>query len=94
MVRSELVRKIAEAHPHLSPLDVEAVVKAILNAIIDRLADGHRVELRGFGSFVSKVRDARISQNPRNGTPVPVAAKQVPLFKASKRLLERLNSKG
>ncbi|CAM3498462.1 HU family DNA-binding protein [Paracoccus nototheniae] len=93
MLRSELVRKVAEAHPHLSPLDAEAVVEAILNAITDRLADGHRVELRGFGSFASKDRKARMGRNPRNGAPVPVAAKQVPLFRASKRLLERLNNK-
>lgn len=94
MVRSELVRKIAEANPHLSPLDAEAAVEAILNAITDKLAHGHRVELRGFGIFASKDREARMGRNPRNGASVPVAAKQVPLFKASKRLLERLNNKG
>lgn len=65
MVRSELVRKVAEANLHLSPLDAEAVVEAILNAITDRLADGHRVELRGFGSFASKVRDGRMGRNPK-----------------------------
>jgi integration host factor subunit beta len=93
MIRSELVRKLAQAHPHLSPQVVEAVVGTILTEITDSLARGTRVEFRGFGSFVSKVRKARLGRNPRNGNPVQVEAKQVLLFKASAQLLGRLNSK-
>ncbi|QDA36932.1 integration host factor subunit beta (plasmid) [Paracoccus liaowanqingii] len=90
MVRSELVRKLAHAHPHLSQQVVEAAVEAILNEITDSLAQGKRVEFRGFGAFSSKVRDPRLGRNPRNGDPVQVEAKQVPAFRASKQLLSRL----
>lgn len=93
MIRSELVRKLAEAHPHLSPRAVEAAVEAILNQIADSLAQGHRVELRGFGSFAPKIRDSRIGKNPRSGEAVEVDAKQVLAFRASKMLLARLNAK-
>ncbi|CAM3289925.1 HU family DNA-binding protein [Paracoccus nototheniae] len=94
MVRSELVRKVTAANPHLSPLAVEAAIDAILSEIMDVLARGSRVELRGFGSFASKDRDARMGRNPRNGASVPVVAKRIARFKASKRLQERLNGKG
>lgn len=94
MVRSELVRKVAEANPHLSPQAVEAAVEAILNGITGGLARGSRVELRGFGSFASKDREARMGRNPRTGDPVPVAAKQIPRFRIAKRLRERLNGQG
>ncbi|TGN37744.1 integration host factor subunit beta [Paracoccus liaowanqingii] len=92
MIRSELVRKLAKVHPHLSPLVVvEAAVESILNQITDSLAQGKRVEFRGFGSFASKIRKHRMSRDPRNGDPVKVEAKQVPTFRASKLLLARLN---
>lgn len=94
MVRSELVRKVAEANPHLSPQAVDAAIGAILNEITDSLACGSRVELRWFGSFAIKGLEARMGMDPRTRAPVPVAAKQVPRFRASKRLLERLNGKG
>ncbi|TJZ89275.1 integration host factor subunit beta [Paracoccus gahaiensis] len=93
MIRSELARKLAKTHPHLSPLVVEAAVESILNQITDSLAQGKRVEFRGFGSFASKVRKHRMSRDPRNGDPVKVEAKQVPTFRASKLLLARLNGK-
>ena len=92
MIRSELVRKLAQAHPHLSPQVVEVVVRTILNEITDSLTRGTRVEFRGFGSFTSKVRKGRLGRNPRNGDPVQVEAKQIPVFKASIQLLGRLNS--
>lgn len=93
MVRSELVRKIADANPMLSPQAADAALDAILNEITEALAQGGRVEIRGFGSFASKDRKARMGRNPRNGAPVQVAAKQVPRFRAAKRILEQLNSK-
>lgn len=93
MIRSELVRKLAEAHPHLTPLVVEAAVESILNQITDSLAQGKRVEFREFGSFATKIRDPRMGRNPRNGEAVEVDAKQVPAFRASKKLLARLNGK-
>lgn len=91
MIRSELVRKLAEANPHLSPLVVETALESILNQITVNLAQGKRVEFRGFGSFASKIRKQRMGRDPRNGDPVKVDAKQVTTFRTSKLLLARLN---
>ena len=91
MIRSELVRKLAEANPHLSPLVVEAALESILNQITVNLAQGKRIEFRGFGSFASKIRKQRMGRDPRNGDPVKVDAKRVPTFRTSKLLLARLN---
>lgn len=93
MVRSELARKVAETNPSIPSQVVEAAVDAMLGEITANLARGGRVEFRGFGSFASRIREARIGRNPKNGETVPVCQKQVPVFRASKRLLERLNSK-
>ena len=67
MIKSELVLKIAEQNPHLYQRDVEKIVNAILDTIGDALARGDRVELRGFGAFSVKKRDARTGRNPRTG---------------------------
>lgn len=91
MIRSELVQKIAEANPHLGQREAERVVATILDAIADRLAEGGRVELRGFGAFATRERDARTGRNPRTGEPVSVEAKRVPHFKPGKELREKLN---
>ncbi|MGB3722048.1 MAG: integration host factor subunit beta [Pacificimonas sp.] len=91
MIRSELVTAVAEAHPHLSAREAERVVATIFESIIGALADGRRVELRGFGAFSTRARDARTGRNPRTGEAVKVEAKSVPHFKAGKDLRERLN---
>ena len=91
MIRSELVEKIAEANPHLYQRDVERIVSTVFNEIIEALADGDRVELRGFGAFSVKKRDARIGRNPRTGESVQVEEKHVPFFKTGKLLRDRLN---
>lgn len=91
MIRSELVGKLAQSHLHLSRPVVEAAVDTILNEITDRLAQGHRAEFRGFGSFSSKIWDARMGRNPRTGETVQVSRKQILRFRAAKHLLERLN---
>lgn len=91
MIKSELVRKIAEGHPHLYQRDVEKIVNAILDAITGALAHGDRVELRGFGAFSIKRRDPRLGRNPRTGANVDVREKVVPFFKTGKELRERLN---
>lgn len=93
MIRSELVASIAETHPHLSHKDAEKVVATVFDAIVDALADGRRVELRGFGAFSTREREARTGRNPRTGEQVPVEAKRVPHFKAGKELRERLNDR-
>ena len=91
MISSELVEKIAEANPHLYQRDVERIVSTVFNEIIEALADGDRVELRGFGAFSVKKRDARIGRNPRTGESVQVEEKHVPFFKTGKLLRDRLN---
>ncbi|MBE9476755.1 MAG: integration host factor subunit beta [Proteobacteria bacterium] len=91
MIRSELVEKIAEENPHLYHRDVERIVATIFNEIIDAMANGNRVELRGFGAFSVKKRDARVGRNPRTGDSVSVEEKHVPFFKTGKLLRDRLN---
>ena len=91
MIKSELVQIIAEQNPHLYQRDVENIVNAILEEIIEALANGDRVELRGFGAFSVKNRSARIGRNPRTGESVQVEEKWVPFFKTGKDLRERLN---
>jgi integration host factor subunit beta len=94
MTKSELVQRLAEANPHLYQRDVEAIVTAIFDEIATALARGDRVELRGFGAFSVKRRDARIGRNPRTGDSVQVAEKHIPFFKTGKQLRDRLNQLG
>jgi len=91
MIRSELVQKIADENPHLYQRDVERIVGTIFDEIIQAMADGNRVELRGFGAFSVKRRDARTGRNPRTGESVAVEQKHVPFFKTGKLLRDRLN---
>jgi integration host factor subunit beta len=91
MTRSELISELSSANPHLRGADVELIVNTIFNEIAAALARGERVELRGFGAFTVKRRDARLGRNPRTGAPVPVDRKSVPFFKTGKELRERLN---
>ncbi len=92
MIKSELVLKIAEQNPHLYQRDVENIVNAILDTIADALARGDRVELRGFGAFSVKRRDARTGRNPRTGETVAVDEKMIPVFKTGKEMRLRLNA--
>ena len=91
MIKSELVARIAVQNPHLYQRDVETIVNTVLNEIIAALARGDRVELRGFGAFSVKDRQARIGRNPRTGADVSVNRKSVPFFKTGKEIRERLN---
>jgi len=93
MIRSELIQKIAEENPHLYQRDVEKIVNTIFEEIITAMASGQRVELRGFGAFSVKKRDARTGRNPRTGDAVQVEEKHVPFFKTGKLLRDRLNGK-
>ena len=93
MIRSEEIQKIADENPHLFQRDVEKIVNTIFEEITDAMARGDRVELRGFGAFSVKKRDARIGRNPRTGETVPVEEKFVPFFKTGKLLRDRLNGK-
>jgi len=91
MTKSELIADLAAANPHLLSRDVELIVQTIFNEISQALARGDRVELRGFGAFTVKQRDARVGRNPRTGDAVSVDEKKVPFFKAGKELRERVN---
>ena len=91
MIRSALVARIAAQNPHLYAREVEAVVKAILDQMTEALADGDRVELRGFGTFATKETCARTSRNPRTGEVVAVAAKRSVQFRPGKTMRARLN---
>jgi integration host factor subunit beta len=91
MTKSELVRKLEEANPRLYHHDVEVVVTLIFEQLASALARGDRVELRGFGAFSVKRRDARLGRNPRTGASVQVAEKHIPFFRAGKQLRNRLN---
>jgi integration host factor subunit beta len=91
MIRSELVNKLCHDFPDLSQREIELVVTGIFNEITAQLAKGGRVELRGFGAFSTRSRDARTGRNPRTGEQVEVDAKKVPYFKPGKEMRERLN---
>ena len=91
MTRSELIAQLAASNPHLRQGDVEAIVATIFGEITAALARGDRVELRGFGAFSVKSRDARLGRNPRTGEAVQVDTKKVPFFKTGKLLRDRLN---
>ena len=91
MTKSELIQRLAERNPHLYLRDVEKIVETVFEEISSALIDGARVELRGFGAFSIKHRDARMGRNPRTGEAVQVAAKRLPFFKTGKALRERLN---
>lgn len=93
MIRSELIQKIADDNPHLYQRDVERIVNTIFDEITNAMAQGDRVELRGFGAFSVKKRDARVGRNPRTGEAVEVEEKYVPFFKTGKLLRDRLNGK-
>lgn len=91
MIRSELVQSLLDEHRTLNPREVEAIVTTFFDTITERLAEGGRVEIRGFGAFSTRPRDARVGRNPRTGETVDVCAKRVPYFKPGKEMRARLN---
>lgn len=92
MTKSDLIKRLAAANPHLYLRDVERIVATVFEEIGAALARGDRVELRGFGAFSVRSRDARVGRNPRTGNEVQVPDKAVPYFKTGKELRERLNA--
>jgi integration host factor subunit beta len=91
MIRSELVKKLEAENPELKTEEVERILDLFFNQIIQRLADGGRIELRGFGAFSTRDRDPRKGRNPRTGDSVDVPSKRVPYFKPGKEVREQLN---
>ncbi|MEN3214066.1 integration host factor subunit beta [Methylorubrum populi] len=90
MIKSELILRLVEQNPHLYARDVEAVVNTILETITAAMERGDRVELRGFGAFSVKHREARQGRNPRSGAAVAVEAKTAPVFRPGKELRLKL----
>jgi integration host factor subunit beta len=92
MIRSELLQMLANDNPGLRADEIEKVVDTFFDEIAQRLARGGRVELRGFGAFSTREREARQGRNPRTGASVAVPGKKVPYFKPGKEMRARLNS--
>lgn len=92
MIRSELLQALAKDNPELHSDEIEQVVDIFFEEIAQRLAEGGRVELRGFGAFSTRDRDARKGRNPRTGESVNVPGKSVPYFKPGKEMRQRLNA--
>ena len=92
MTKSELIEKLSLDHSHIAAKDVEESVKSILELMTDTLADGERIEIRGFGSFSLHHRAPRTGRNPKTGATVQLEGKSVPHFKPGKELRERVNA--
>jgi integration host factor subunit beta len=93
MTRSDLVEELANRFPQLTHKDAESAVKAILDAMGESMVRGHRIEIRGFGSFTINRRPPRIGRNPRSGESVAIPEKRVPHFKPGKALREAVDAR-
>jgi len=91
MTKSGLIEKVAERTPHISKKDTEVVVNTIFDSMTEALRRGERIEIRGFGSFQVKVREARDGRNPKTGEMVNIPAKRTPFFKVGKELKEMVD---
>ena len=94
MTKAELVAELAASSPHLRQADAELIVATIFDQITEALARGQKVELRGFGVFGIKQRNARAGRNPRTGEEVPVAAKTALYFRSGREMRSRINRRG
>ena len=92
MIRSELLQHLSEENPGLRPDEIEKILDIFFSNIVQRLAEGGRVELRGFGAFSTRSREPRKGRNPRTGEAVDVPGKRVPYFKPGKEMRARLNT--
>jgi integration host factor beta subunit len=94
MTKSGLIESVAEKTPHISKRDTEIVVNTIFESMAQALKTGDRIEIRGFGSFQVKIREAREGRNPKTGEPVHISAKRTPFFKVGKELKEMVDGQG
>ncbi len=92
MTKSELILKITSKNSFLYQKDVNKIVDTLFNSVTKALKNGDRIELRGFGTFTTKLRNARIGRNPKTGEPVAIPQKKMPFFKMGKSMKERINS--
>ncbi len=93
MTKSELVERVADKVDNLSKRDVEIIIDLIFDSMTDNLRRGERIEIRGFGSFKVKEREARVGRNPKTGESINIPAKRMPFFKVGKELKERVDKK-
>jgi integration host factor subunit beta len=91
MTKSELIEILAQKQLQLAYKDVELAVKSMIDHMGTTLANGERIEIRGFGSFSLHYRPPRVGRNPKTGDSVELAAKYVPHFKPGKEMRERVN---
>ena len=91
MTKSELIARMAERHPHLEQGDSKEAVKMILDVMIRFLVEGHRIEIRYFGSFACLHRPPRVGRNPKTGEPVQIPATYVPHFRPGRELRLRVD---
>ena len=92
MTKSELIFKITNKNSYLYNKDVYKIIDTLFNSVTKALKNGDRVELRGFGTFTTKLRNARIGRNPKTGEPVAIPQKKMPFFKMGKSMKERINN--
>jgi integration host factor subunit beta len=92
MTKSELIEQLSFADAGLNKKEADLVINTIFDTIGSALVGGDRVEIRGFGSFTIRERDARSARNPKSGDVVKIAAKKTPFFKTGKELRERVNN--
>ncbi len=93
MTKSDLIERVAQRLPHISKKDTETVVNTIFDSMTESLKHGDRIEIRGFGSFQVKIREAREGRNPKTGDEVKIPAKRAPFFKVGKELKERIEER-
>jgi integration host factor beta subunit len=92
VTKSDLIELVAERVPHISKKDTELVVNTIFDSMTEALRSSDRIEIRGFGSFQVKIREAREGRNPKTGEEVKIPAKRTPFFKVGKELKERIDA--
>ncbi len=92
MTKSELIEQLSASQTHLNQADVELAVRSVIDQLSSALAEGERIEIRGFGSFSLHYRPARMGRNPKTGEQVALPGKHVPHFKPGKALRERVNN--
>ena len=92
MTKSELIQRLSKRYPHLYQRDVEVLVNTMFDEITKALAEGNRVELRGFGAFSVRKREPRTARNPKNGAMVKVEERHAIYFRTGKELRERITT--
>jgi integration host factor subunit beta len=92
MTKSELIQRLSKRYPHLYQRDIEVLVNTMFDEITKALAEGNRVELRGFGAFSVRKREPRAARNPKNGAMVQVEERHAIYFRTGKELRERITS--